>query len=45
MENLFAKAWEKFGRLDVVIANAGVINFGNTWELTDEQVEKVINID
>ena len=31
--------------LDVVIANAGVINFGNTWELTDEQVEKVINID
>ena len=45
MENLFAKAWEKFGRSDVVIANAGVINFGNTWELTDEQVEKVINID
>ena len=27
------------------VANAGVINFGNTWELTDEQVEKVINID
>ena len=44
MESLFAEAWEKFGRLDVVIANAGVINFGNTWELTDEQVEKVINI-
>ncbi|MDO4620240.1 MAG: SDR family NAD(P)-dependent oxidoreductase [Lachnospiraceae bacterium] len=45
MEALFAKAWETFGRLDVVIANAGVINFGYTWELTDEQVEKVINID
>ena len=45
MENLFASAWERFGRLDVVIANAGVINFGYTWELTDEQVEKVINID
>lgn len=44
MENLFASAWERFGRLDVVIANAGVINFGYTWELTDEQVEKVINI-
>ena len=29
----------------MVIANAGVINFGYTWELTDEQVEKVINID
>lgn len=45
MEQLFANAWERFGRLDVVVANAGVINFGNTWELTDEQVEKVINID
>lgn len=45
MEKLFADTWAKFGRLDVVIANAGVINFGNTWELTDAQVEKVINID
>ena len=45
MEKLFAAAWEKFGRLDVVIANAGVINFGYTWELTDEQVEKVLSID
>ena len=44
MERLFAEAWNRFGRLDVVIANAGVINFGYTWELTDEQVEKVINI-
>ena len=45
MQNLFAKAWETFGHIDVVIANAGVINFGYTWELTDAQVEKVINID
>ena len=27
------------------IALKFLINFGNTWELTDEQVEKVINID
>lgn len=44
MESVFAAMWDTFGRIDVVIANAGVINFGNTWELTDEQVEKVINI-
>lgn len=44
MENLFDEAWKKFNRLDVVIANAGIINFGYTWELTDQQVEKVINI-
>ena len=45
MEILFQQAWDTFGRLDVVVANAGVINFGNTWELTDEQVEKVIDVD
>ena len=44
MENLFKRAWDTFGRIDVVIANAGVINFAYTWELTDEQVEKVISI-
>ncbi|MFQ8645655.1 MAG: hypothetical protein ACLR9R_08300 [Faecalibacterium prausnitzii] len=31
--------------MDVVIANAGVINFGYTRELADAQVEKVISID
>lgn len=45
MKVLFEKAWETFGRLDVVVANADVINFGYTWELTDEQVQKVIDID
>lgn len=45
MEKLFEETWNRFGRIDVVIANAGVINFGNTWELTDEQVEKVLKID
>ena len=44
MEALFKKAWETFERLDVVIANAGIINFGYTWELTDAQVEKVMEI-
>lgn len=44
MQAMFQKAWETFGRLDVVIANAGVINFGYTWELTDQQVQKVIDI-
>ncbi|MGN0745197.1 MAG: SDR family NAD(P)-dependent oxidoreductase, partial [Aristaeellaceae bacterium] len=45
MKALFEQAWETFGRLDVVVANAGVINFGYTWELTDAQVQKVIDID
>ena len=45
MAHLFEGAWNTFGRIDVVIANAGVINFGYTWELTDAQVQKVIDID
>lgn len=45
MKALFEKAWDTFGRIDVVVANAGVINFGYTWELTDAQVQKVIDID
>lgn len=45
MKTMFEKAWDTFVRLDVVVANAGVINFGYTWELTDAQVQKVIDID
>ncbi len=41
---LFQEAWNAFGRIDVVIANAGIINFAKTWELSDAQVEKVVNI-
>ena len=44
MEAAFAKAWDTFGRLDVVVANAGIINFGYTWDLTDDQVEKALAV-
>jgi NAD(P)-dependent dehydrogenase (short-subunit alcohol dehydrogenase family) len=44
MEAAFAAAWEKFGRLDVVVANAGIINFGYTWELEDAQVEAALAV-
>lgn len=44
MEAAFAAAWEKFGRLDVVVANAGIINFGYTWELEDEKVQKALAV-
>jgi NAD(P)-dependent dehydrogenase (short-subunit alcohol dehydrogenase family) len=42
--NLVAQAAEHFGHIDVVIANAGVIDFGMTWELEEEQVLQLINI-
>ncbi len=45
MQNLFREGLADLWRIDVVVANAGVINFGYTWELTDAQVQKVIDID
>ncbi len=44
MEAFFTAIWDKFGRLDVCIANAGIMNFGLTWELTDKQVQQMIDI-
>lgn len=44
MEAAFAKAWDTYGRLDVVIANAGIINFGYTWELEDSKVEAALAV-
>ena len=44
METAFARAWDEFGRLDVVIANAGIINFNYTWDLTDAEVEKALAV-
>ena len=34
----------ELGRLDVVVANAGVLNTGWTWELTAEQWREVIDV-
>lgn len=44
MEAAFAAVWERQGRLDVVVANAGIINFNYTWDLTDEQVERALAV-
>lgn len=41
---LVADATEQFGRLDVVVANAGVLSWGRLWELSDEQWNAVIDI-
>jgi SDR family mycofactocin-dependent oxidoreductase len=39
-----ARAVAEFGRLDIVVANAGVISYGYTWELPDEQWRDVVDI-
>jgi SDR family mycofactocin-dependent oxidoreductase len=35
---------ELFGRLDVVVANAGVISYGYSWEMTEEQWRDVVDV-
>jgi SDR family mycofactocin-dependent oxidoreductase len=44
LQQLMADAWEAFGRLDIVVANAGVLGWGRMWELSDEQWNTVIDI-
>lgn len=41
---LVADGVEQFGRLDIVVANAGVLSWGRVWELTDEQWDTVIGV-
>ena len=44
LKQLVADGVEQFGRLDVVVANAGVLGWGRLWELTDEQWDTVIGV-
>ena len=36
-QRVVADALEQFGRLDIVVANAGVLNWGRLWEISEEQ--------
>ncbi|MBV9351804.1 MAG: mycofactocin-coupled SDR family oxidoreductase [Mycobacterium sp.] len=44
LRQLVADGVEQFGRLDILVANAGVLSWGRVWELTDEQWDTVIDI-
>lgn len=44
LRGLVADGIEQFGRLDIVVANAGVLSWGRIWELTDEQWDTVIGV-
>ena len=39
-----AEAVEQFGRLDIVVANAGVLNWGRLWEISPQQWQEVLDI-
>jgi SDR family mycofactocin-dependent oxidoreductase len=44
LRQLVSDGVEQFGRLDILIANAGVLSWGRVWELTDEQWDAVIDV-
>ncbi len=44
-QNLVKEALEEFGRLDILINNAGMNWDGVVWKMTEEQWDAVINVD
>jgi SDR family mycofactocin-dependent oxidoreductase len=43
-QRLVADAVEQFGRLDIAVANAGVLNWGRIWEISAEQWQQVLDV-
>jgi SDR family mycofactocin-dependent oxidoreductase len=41
---LVTEAMDRFGRLDIVVANAGVLNWGRLWEISAEQWQQTLDI-
>jgi SDR family mycofactocin-dependent oxidoreductase len=44
VENVFARGMERFGRVDVVIPNAGICSGAKTWEITPADWREMIDI-
>ena len=43
MEDLVARGTAELGRIDIVCANAGVISFGQSWQLEESQWDEVVD--
>jgi SDR family mycofactocin-dependent oxidoreductase len=44
LQQLVADAVDQLGRLDVVVANAGVLSYGRLWEMSEEHWDTVIDV-
>jgi NAD(P)-dependent dehydrogenase (short-subunit alcohol dehydrogenase family) len=44
MKNVVSRTLEEFERLDILVANAGIISYARAWELTDEQWQSVLDV-
>jgi NAD(P)-dependent dehydrogenase (short-subunit alcohol dehydrogenase family) len=44
LQQVVADGVEQFGRLDILVANAGVLSWGRLWEMSEEQWHTVIDV-
>ncbi|HET6731504.1 mycofactocin-coupled SDR family oxidoreductase [Mycobacterium sp.] len=44
LQQVVADGVEQFGRLDILVANAGVLSWGRVWEMSEEQWDTVIDV-
>ena len=44
LQQVVSDGVEQFGRLDILIANAGVLSWGRLWEMSEEQWDTVIDV-
>jgi SDR family mycofactocin-dependent oxidoreductase len=42
-QRVVAETIEQFGRLDIVVANAGVLNWGRLWEISQQQWQETLD--
>jgi SDR family mycofactocin-dependent oxidoreductase len=42
-QRVIAEGFEQFGRLDIVVANAGVLNWGRLWEISAQQWQETLD--
>lgn len=42
-QRVASNAIEQFGRLDIVVANAGVLNWGRLWEISAQQWQEILD--
>ena len=44
LQQVISDGVEQFGRLDILVANAGVLSWGRLWEMSEEQWDTVIDV-
>ncbi len=44
LQQVVSDGVEQFGRLDILVANAGVLSWGRLWEMSEEQWDTVIEV-